>query len=232
MDKLFDLKNENEKDPDFLNFKPLTNGLGFHPKKDSSNSPKNRFATNTRVSNFKSNTSSSMGLPSVALPSINTPRPLLKERASFPFENAQGAILPTTENRMVKKGIAFVAWIMDLALVVMTLSLTIMLMLKTSGLNTGYVISVIGIKDSLLYSLYLFIVYYLTYFVFMDTFCRGTIGKQLLKIELFSAKDRLLNFKDCLTRHLLTLFGFVCLGMPNFLDFQSVLSDTRLLKRE
>ncbi|MCO4792943.1 MAG: RDD family protein [Bacteriovoracaceae bacterium] len=220
-------------DNDF-DFKPITKGLGFHKDK--------KEEKRTRVKPKKS--------PSVINNFTNSEAPTAPQAQNTELEafysNSQPAMRsdfdqikskPISKQRKAKKKIKlqeapafnqFCAFAIDFIMISMATGLTLGLLIAISGFEYSLLVKSLGELEVTKYVLSLFMIFYMSYFTILDI--AGTVGKSAMGIKLVSSDGQKLKMKHTFVRAFVSLLSFVALGLPNLVDFQGKLSDTKLVK--
>lgn len=214
-----------------FDFKPITKGLGFHKNKKEEKRSKvtpRKSATTSVINNF---TDSS--------PSAN-PGVANSELAAFYTDEAKRIIETPEVKKEIKKQTKSIklqkapmfnqvaGFVIDLVLVSMATGLTVALLILISGLEYNILVKSLGELEIAKYILSLFVIYFMSYFTILDV--AGTVGKSMMGVKLVHVEGKKLKLKHTFIRSIVTLLGFVALGLPSILDFQGRLSETKLVK--
>ena len=217
-------------DENDFDFKPITQGLGFHKnKKEEKRAKITPRKSPSVIHNFTD--SSSMHSNAVANSEL---------AAFYSTEKNISVSVPELPKREVKKEAKakkllkaplfnqVSAFVIDLILVTMATGLTLALLMFVSGLEYEILVKSLGQIELAKYILSFFVIYYVSYFTILDV--AGTVGKSMMGIRLVHVEGKKLRLKHTFIRSLVTLLSFVALGLPSILDFQGRLSETKLVK--
>lgn len=237
---------------DESSFKPVTKGLGFHQEvKQKQFTPAPVSATKLHHEPLSKNTeigksiAKSFDHKKVAktstslVPSTNTPKSALAAfygesttaSSTTDIEKVETTILSKKET--IKRADAsmyaqFVAYIVDLALVISFTVATIAALVLVSRIDYKILFQVISLHDQVVFGSSLFIIYYLLYFTILDL--NASPGKSLMGIRLYTAVGKNVSTKHTFGRALITLLSTAALTLPTLLDFQGRLSGTKVFK--
>ena len=230
-------------------FKPMTKGLGFHQdtKRPSFKpAPKEVKVFGSSKSTVKKTLSSiptSIGAPKSNHTANQMPSGLEAFYGSQPATQSDTQNLfekPLHKNSEVKQDKAittrkaasqttqFLAWIIDLLVIVSFVALTGALLVFASGIEFTMYSRLISPKDLGIFTSTIFAIYYLLYFTILEL--SATPGKTIFGIRLVTTSGKEVSVKHTFTRALISLFSGVALFLPMLLDFQGRLSDTKVVK--
>ncbi|MBI2521516.1 MAG: RDD family protein [Bdellovibrio sp.] len=217
-----------------FNFRPLTQGLGFHHEKQNLPKPKIQQTSNLQKSRINPPASVQTKLEpakemhdapalhkiygsTLAAASSNTGRAGTLNPANAKPNLSDVALLPQ-----------FLAWMIDLLIIGLgTMFIILCSSFITFGNFTGPFYSSVS-KDFYFLFTTLFCLFYLFYFTLLDL--NSSIGKSLMSIKVISTDKDQIEMKDTFIRALITLISLMGFGIPAALDFQGKLSKTALKK--
>lgn len=236
-------------DVDSFDFKPLSEGLGFHHEEKVPTLNNYQFTKNENRFQVKSNlgtgpavsTSSSLNFgphqASLQQPTQQHGLEAFYNSPKTPLNPSIGQASPSINrpNKIVKiidaspKEI-FQAWLLDISVVsfIFLINIALFIFLAPSFLS--------GLKDLTLitqlapYLLTLFSTYYFIYFFLTDLLPSGSFGQSKLGLKLISTNGKELLLSDRVIRDLLVMVGFIGLGIPNFFNWQGQLTETKMIK--
>ena len=206
-----------------LDFKPITEGLGFHKKADTPNKL-------SRTQQARNKQTPSVPMPEVTHPYLRN-KTRVQSRASV--ENKKIEAVDETvqeaeifeEASMFESGAAYLLDLVTLCASFIGLNLLFMKMLNVD-FNT-FKSTILG-NDYLLVEGMLFSFMYVTFFTLLD--CTKGFGKSLFNIELRTMENKMAGVGHTFFRSLVSLFSLPLLFLPLVLDFQGKISETKLIK--
>lgn len=213
---------------DDLDFKPITSGLGFNQK---NNNPKPAFTD--RVS------PQSASQTPVAL-ATNTASEVYQNDLSAFYNNtaAPQVIAAVSKNTEVEVrryktasyGVRFGAFIADLLFISSLLSIVMVVMARIIHMDAisawrNYPQEITPLIVSL------FIGFYLMYFSIFDKNPGASLGKTLFNLRVVQKEgQKAMSFSQLLTRSLITLFGFLSLGLFSYFDLQNKITGSEVVR--
>lgn len=226
-------------------FKPMTKGLGFHQESKRQNAFK---AAPKEIKPFSAphqKNSSKMLLNEISNNNkeISTKSPPVGLEA---FYNAPSVVAPhlaesinsitelETNNFSMKKynlasGASQIsAWLIDTIMVLCFSIITTLVLVLVSGMSFQSFMRVVPVSDLSIFGSVLFSLYYLLYFTILDL--GATPGKTIMGIKLVCLDEKEVTVRHTFIRAIVTLLSFVALLLPNIIDFQGRLSDTKVVK--
>jgi len=241
------LFNMDELDFESMDFKPVTDGLGFHHEEKKSTIIKpstalkqsNEIATQ-RARHQVSGVNSDLGISnpdnqreasahkselSAFYGQTSTVAPQAKStQVAQPRKQAKKVV----EVELAGKGLQLGAWLIDLILVSLFVIVTTVLLAAVSGIDFRVLAKLVTIQDLAFFTGSLFVLFYMLYFTVLDL--ATTPGKSLFGITLIKADNEDVRVSQTFTRALVTLISFLAIGLPCLIDFQGKLSDTKVVK--
>jgi uncharacterized RDD family membrane protein YckC len=231
-------------------FKPMTNGLGFHQDQKRASfkpSPKEVKPFGTARTQPKAATvlSSLAGGQAAKATAQHMPTGLeafygakgnpgnqnqinnqniLETKLDFSEEKVE----VKTTYKTASIGAQFVAWAIDLLVVISFVAVTGALLVFASGIQFQMFARLISTQDLIIFTAAIFSIYYLLYFTILDL--SASPGKTIMGIRLLRTDNKNVSVKNTFTRALVSLLSSVALFLPMLLDFQGRLSDTKLVK--
>lgn len=217
-------------DENDFDFKPITKGLGFHKnKKEEKRAKVTPRKTTNVINNFTD-----------SAPAQNNPAMANSDLAAFYSDQKQQIADSVVEKKQTKKAPKVInlkkaptfnqiaGFAIDMILVTMATGVTVALLMLISGLEYNILVRSLGELEIAKYILSLFVIYFVSYFTILDV--AGTVGKSMMGVRLVHVEGKKLRLKHTFIRSIVTLLGFVALGLPSILDFQGRLSETKLVK--
>lgn len=227
---------------DFL-FKPVTDGLGFHNEENEDlflkktkreriivTHPKKVFDSKpvlTEMSINENDLSSFYG--SVASEKQNKSLNLNLTEVGVAVEAESSANLSIKSGIVVKQ---FSAWLIDLSLLAVVLVACLTFFLFFSGLSIDSFLSIIAQGESLLLGAGLFVLFYFTYFTFIDRGDSDSLGKKLTNLQMISTDGSSVNVFQTFFRSLIVAISIFALCLPLILDFHGKLTDTKIVEKQ
>lgn len=225
---------------DNFEFKPVTEGLGFH----HSLKEKKHIATNlnqtadslkadiearvnilTKNENIQPATGVNRG--ELAPFYDDTAKVELAAHEIVLSENESSADFLTSS-----MAIRCLAWLVDLVILLTSMIVTFASIVFFAELPLE-TISVFMISDQMLLSFgFISIMYYIFYFTFLDKTAYSTLGKNLLGLKLVSLKKtKRVSLMQSFFRVALTLISIPLLGLPILLGIHDKLTETQVLAK-
>jgi uncharacterized RDD family membrane protein YckC len=238
--------NIDEFDIENYDFKPLTEGLGFHKdqKKKAITTRSTQGQSLPRPSTVVKQRAKSAGVATLASRNKGIVTQVSQAHSSVKFDRGLEAFYRddplTTEADKEVEPVSKerkVVVLADSAERVMAFFLDYILIFALTGL-TFYGFSYIAevpidvfmataTKSLLLLGALLHVLFFLFYFSVLDI--AGTVGKRLFGITLESV-DGKLGLGETFLRSLIVLFSIPLLGLPIFINLQDKLTDTRVIR--
>lgn len=228
-------------------FKPVTKGLGFHPDQKRQTSFK---ASPKEMTNFKTQlaTSAKPSAHKLLNDLSNTNKQTTSKVVPSGLEAFYGAqtnsmltssevsqvldskIFEENEVKIVTANSIpqFIAWTIDLSLVLSFAAITTTLLILVSGMSFQAFLSVIPVTDLVTFASVLFSIYYLMYFTVLDL--SATPGKTIMGLRLLRSDNKNVSVKNTFSRSIVSLLSFIALFLPMVIDFQGRLSDTKVVQ--
>lgn len=208
---------------DDFNFKPITDGLGFHNDEEKVIPKKSEIKETKKIQHalqsFISEEEDSIDMG--ALTPFYSDMPLEEKLSSN--EKVEEEIIQEilyTEATSTKR---FLAYTLDCICIFSLHLFTFAAAFSALDLN---ILEVFKDYDFYFITSPILITYYLFYFSFLDKTRFSTIGKRTFKIRLYEEK---LTLNKTFLRALVTLLSVISLGLFSLLDFQSKLTDTKVI---
>lgn len=218
----FDLEN--------FDFKPITPGLGFHhePKTETIDVPKAtpvRREQRREASPYQRLETSENFFPSDLesfYSSSQTSAPKIEKIAEKVREIAPLRAAGSSER--------VAAYLLDLGLVVSSVTLTALTMARVLDLDLMEVVNRYPNEATPLL-LTLFVGFYLIYFSVFEKSSASTLGKSIFALRVAPLEGEELSLGKLLLRTGVSLFNFVSLGLFSYYDLQSKMSRSRVVRR-
>lgn len=223
-------------------FKPVTKGLGFHHEQKRTNTFKStpKEVTLPKPMKASSGLLNEISKPNKEVTNNAIPTGLeafygAKPQMPTISENEAKKVIDSKifeeEKKIVKASSAsqFFAWIIDVAIVLSFATITTVLLILVSGMTFQAFMKVVAVTDLAIFGAVLFSLYYLMYFTILDL--SATPGKTIFGIRLVRLDNRNVSVKHTFIRSLVSLLSFIAIFLPNLIDFQGRLSDTKAVKQ-
>lgn len=199
-------------DLDNLTFRPITQGLGFHPEKKEI--PIIRSKMSAPRPTFNPQTTQ-------ALPPhmVSVPRPAPPQK-------------PKIEEKILEEGqmfFRFLAFSTDMLIILSASGITLFILGLASGLSMDIFMSIFSLKEIILFTTGVFSIYFLFYFSILDI--SSTVGKSLMGLEMKTIDGKRPVLQSTFSRSLLTLLFLPLLGTPAIGEIQEKLTGTKIFKR-
>ncbi|MBT3583277.1 MAG: hypothetical protein HN509_00105 [Halobacteriovoraceae bacterium] len=133
------------------------------------------------------------------------------------------------KSKVASAEIQAIAYLLDCALIALMVMVTTGLLVAAAGINYQVILNLATPIELGVFCGTFFVLYYLLYFSLLDLF--GTPGKGLMGLELVGVRNSDPTLKMTAVRSLITLFSIPLFFLPNLLDFQGKLSDSKVIKR-
>ncbi|MCB9060432.1 MAG: RDD family protein [Halobacteriovoraceae bacterium] len=249
MDNLQQQKEKNTKssininsdfDLDHLEFRPINKGLGFHQNtnKDRVGPVKRKVIVNSNTlenqkrSRLEARTNSKVSLGTYKNgtdPIYDKKEFLLNEEKKVTSTDKEISVKNVDLSIKASKFEIFVAWLIDLVIVLFFLAVTGIFLILGSGIDLDLIESLINKQEIYLFGGLLFIFYYFLYFTVLDV--SGTPGKNTLGLKVVDESGKTVRMKSLFVRTSLSLVSFILLGLPNVLNIHGAVSKTSVIKR-
>lgn len=210
-------------DFDEFEFNPITEGLGFHHEKEKktvlpkSTKPQNLVSGAAQFPRMQQDIQSIVNPELAPFYSATKPNAHVEKEKSLP-KNLEAA---TSTHQ-------FFAWLLDMAFLSCFVSITFVLFMLFSGIEQEYFFKMVRLNEVSFFFLTFLSLYYLFYFSFFDL--TSTFGKSLVGIKVVTIDNKQPELKNTFIRSFISLVSFIAIGLPNILDFQGRLSDTKVVK--
>jgi hypothetical protein len=219
-----------------FDFKPITEGLGFHEKKDFQTEKKSDLAKQSlelkrdlETAERKLNShASELDLGELA-PFYGQPvaRPSIPAKQEIENIEAPVAMIEAKDNASVF--IRFFAWTLDFVVVGLTFLATLSLIVVGSGVTFEFMMKPQVLEMFLLNTLPIYLMIYLFYFSFLDKTTLSTVGKNLLNLRVVTYEDTKIRYTTSLLRSFIQLLGLLTLGFSNLLDIPGKMTRTKVV---
>ena len=202
--------NLDEIDLDKITFRPITQGLGFHPEKKEIPIIRSKMST-PRPNQPFSTTFAPAPTLSVPKPKVAMPKIEVKALEVAPFS------------------LRVTAFALDMLIVLVGTAITLFILGLGSGLSIEILVSILGPKDIILFTIGVFSIYFLFYFSILDL--SSTAGKSLMGLEMKTIDGKRAGIQNSFSRSLITLLSLPLLGAPAIAEVQEKLSGTKIYKK-
>lgn len=222
-------------DDEEFSFKVISEGLGFHKKREST--PLRTLKAPTQPQPQKSLKSSlkksqSMGELSAFYQDQTIPDEVkltnvLEERTSRQLGTKPKEIEGKADAHLAAR---FLAFGIDFTVSLVFFASTMSLAFLSSGLELPLLLNKAFLIEFVYILLPLFLLFQCLYYSFLETGKRNTLGKALLGIKTTSLSLGDINASQSFFRFVLVSLSFLGLGVPNLFKFQDKISDTMVIK--
>lgn len=206
--------NLDEIDLDEITFKPITQGLGFHPEKKEIPIIRSKMSTPRTPQPF-----STTFVPAPTMTStLSTPKPKMA--------------IPKIEVKALEAAplsLRLTAFSVDMLIVLLGTAVTLFILGLGSGLSIEILISILAPQEIILFTIGVFSIYFLFYFSLLDL--SSTIGKSMMGLEVKTIEGKRLSIQNSFFRSFLTLLSLPLLGAPTMAEVQEKLSGTKIYKK-
>lgn len=218
---------------DDLDFKPITSGLGFHQK---NNNPKPAF-TDRVTPQSASQTANTMTAPVLGQPAAGE---VYQNDLSAFYNTTSAAPVSKMESKQVEVevkrlktasyGMRLGAFAADLIFISSLLSIVVVVMARIIHMDAisawrNYPQEITPLVISL------FIGFYLMYFSIFDKKPGASLGKTLFNLRVVQkGNQKALSFSQLLGRSLITLIGFLSLGLFSYFDLQNKMTHSEVVR--
>jgi len=218
----FDLSKEQiDFDTDDFNFTPLTTGLGFNHERD-----KRVLKTGKNVNMIAEPAVIQKNQLKEKIFDASSYLDVFEKKLSIQKEEvAKEKLEEVIQLAPVRMQIS--AWLIDVLVIFALMSVTMIFSAAVPGMKLNDFLNLISFKDMLIFSVIMFVCYYVLYFSIMDYFI--TPGKYLLNIRLVRTNGANLSLKDTFIRSLVSAASFSALCVPLYIDFHGKISDTKVI---
>lgn len=218
-------------------FRPITEGLGFNRNAEKKGEQRIKGFNSTEplpgekisidnsfpmgdLTPFYKQTPNSSNKNKVAinekLAEVSTSKPVKKKEESLVLANRYELLL---------------SWLIDMAICLSLVALTATFLVFASGVSSELILKILSVNTVVTYLTFLLLSFYICYFSFLDTFCDGTFGKFALNLRITSEGKSSVSFKGALFRAMISFCSLFAFGLPLILNFQGMISGTRILKK-
>lgn len=235
-------------DFDSMDFKPMTEGLGFHLEEKQTKiiKPSVALKQSNEISTPKQRQMVQGVTSNLGVSNVNNQREITahkSELTAFYGQDVAGAA-HTTLNTQKEKAIREAtqeqtlleagkfqqlgAWLLDVAIVSGIVAMTAALLAAVSGIDIRVLARLLTTNDLVLFSGSLFTLFYMLYFTVLDL--ASTPGKSVFGLHLIKTNNQDVRVTQTFFRAAITLISFVTIGLPSLIDFQGKLSDTKVVR--
>jgi uncharacterized RDD family membrane protein YckC len=229
-------------DLESMDFKPMTEGLGFHheEKKTKIVKPSVAFKNTTEISSPKTRHSVNGVTSNLGISNANNQREISahkSELAAFYGEETKVNQKVQKETKIEARTLVkeeagklqqFGAWVVDLLLISSIVAMTAALLAAVSGIDIRTLARLVTTNDLIFFTASLFCLFYMLYFTVLDL--ASTPGKSIFKLQLVKTNNKEVRVTQTFFRSIITLLSFLTIGLPSLIDFQGKLSDTKVVK--
>ena len=213
-------------DNEDFDFKPLSDGLGFHHEE--------KIKVSIQAQPAKQNISRAIRLSS-AQPSFETVKPsYIQSDLSLFYENStkseeQTELVEAKSYPEALKTTRFAAYALDLFFVSLVTFLTLSVVSKFTGID--FVEQMSAMEEMSLLSVgFIFFSYYFIYFTLLEKMQGKTLGMDLFGIQI--NRDKELSIIDIFFYEAVVLLGFFSMGLTNFLNLPQIICGIKLIEKK
>ena len=221
---------------DDIDFKPLTDGLGFHGSQKADEAFKNarqqviNRATPARQMQPSEHpfTTHQKGMTAKAPASEYVQNDLA---LFYGTEKVEQELEHVEEKRMetASHGIRLVAFVVDFLIVAAMTWITFASISYLTGID--FAASLIeGHVDMMIVVGVMYLGYFILYFTILEKFQGGSIGKETLGLKVKTQSGKAPSLLRCFSRTIITLLGFMSLGLTSLVDLPGKITKTRVIK--
>ena len=226
---------------DEFDFKPITDGLGFHHSIAEKSKIKTKL--NSQQKSLQKDLENRAQLLKSSKSNTTLEQPHVEhmgELAAFynPQEINTANIAPLVredERPYVMSEVSmttrFFAWIVDLAVVSFMFTTAMISILFAADMPFDTLSPFMISNDLSTSFITIFLMFYIFYFTFLDKTDYSTLGKRLFNIKLSGMIQSPTLFKT-FNRTILSLCSVLTLGLLSMLSLQDSLTDTKVVRRE
>lgn len=208
---------------DKIEFKAITDGLGFHQNREAGVGPRN-LPLKSSIKRTERTQWQNPGKGELAAfynPTANT----ASAKVQAPIAPV---ILPEA-----KMEIRFAAWLMDFGIILCSFMALLTVLFFFSGLSLSQLESALKLNEFLVYLPLVFSFFYILYFTILDATNKGSFGKSFFGLKLvLEDGNKTPNISVALLRSLVTLSSIIFLGLPTLLDFQDHLGNSKVVAQK
>lgn len=150
--------------------------------------------------------------------------------------NGIGSNQVTTSEKVVTSNLfiaeRIMAYIIDVFIVACLVALTTSGLLYISGFTFDRWMEFLTIFDVQLYIAGLFAIFYLFYFSFFDSGKAGTLGKALIGIKLVTFQAKTPNIGQAMARGFISLIFMLAFGLPHLLRLADSATETNVIRED
>jgi len=202
-------------DLDNITFKPITQGLGFHPEKKE-------------IPIIKSKVSSPK--PSFAARNVLVPPPTFSSTMIIP---KSVKVKPKIEEEILEEtqiSERLMAFSLDFLIISLATTITILVLGLSSGLSIEILRTIFTPKEIILFTTCVFSIYFLFYFSVLDL--SSTFGKSMMGLEIKTLEGKRPGIQNTFSRSLVTLLSIPFLGLPMVTVIEEKISGIKVYKRK
>lgn len=225
---------------DNFDFKPITEGLGFHHSLKDEKEVRVDLNKQSRALKRELETR----VDQLQKPTTVDIKPNMGDLAPF-YTNtteSQTTTLPVTE--VVEEEVIeapnyilasttkkFMAWSVDFFLLISVLCLTMASIIFFADLPMEIISTFMLFDEIPTSALTIFTLFYLFYFSFLDKTAHSTFGKRLFGLTVTGFDEKQISFSKSFYRAFMTVISIPFLGLPLFLNLQDKLTDTIVIEK-
>jgi len=211
-------------DNEDFEFKPLSEGLGFHHEEKMSTQPqittaKTNIPKITKQTQVQAISSSSSSF-------IQSDLALFYENKKSPAEEF---ITEPAMDIVALKTTRLAAYTFDFILIALVTSFTMGLVSLMTGVN--FVEQLVSLQEMTLISVgFIFLSYYFVYFSLLEKMQSKTLGMDLFGIKLKSNKE--LSLAGVFLFEAIILFGFLSFGLTNYFSLPEMICGIKVIEKK
>jgi len=233
-----DLSNQNNEakknvffdENDDFDFRPLSDGLGFHHEEKISSKPQSTKSISAKK--VQSNTLNAISDNKILTP-MSASQPFIQSDLALFYENKETIKLndevePKIEVEALKSQ-RFAAFLIDIILVSGVTSLTLWLVSQLTGVN--FVDQLMMLEEMSLISVgFIFLSYYFVYFTLLEKMQGKTLGMDLFGLVMKSNSD--LSLARIFGYEIVILFGLFSLGLTNYFNLPKSICGIKVIEKK
>ncbi len=212
-------------DNEDFDFKPLSEGLGFHHEEKMTTHPQN-LVNKTTITKTLRNTQAPAH-------TISTNSSFIQSDLALFYENKATRLIETESEPVVEvvalKTTRIAAYIFDFILVAIVTSVTLTLVSQMTGIDFTEQLLLLE-EMSLLSVGFIFLSYYFVYFTLLEKMQAKTLGMDLFGLRLKSRKE--MSLSGIFFYEFVALFGFLSFGLTNFFNLPEMIFGIKVIVKK
>jgi hypothetical protein len=211
-------------DNEDFEFKPLSEGLGFHHEEKISIQPQVIVSKTAITKTVRVNPSQ---------PVVSNNSNFIQSDLALFYENKKAPALETKDEPTVEsealKTIRFAAYFIDFTLVTLVTSFTIGLVSQLTGID--FLEQLMSLEEISLISVgFIFISYYFVYFTLLEKMQGKTFGMDLFGLKLKPKNE--LSLVGVFLYEMTILLGFLSFGLSNYFNLPQLIYGIKVIEKK